>query len=112
MFWNTERAINHKEIVFIPEQHCTSKSYIYLISNVRIINLDITPQIKNMANKFVDSMANEVNYYKLVVSVPESSLKFRKFLSALPWNAWLSDDEVRTTSPNLACCKELSSVLT
>jgi len=86
MTCNTERAINHKEMVYIPEQHCTSKSHIYLISNVGIINLDITSQIKNMANKFVDSMATGVNYHKLVASVPESSLKLRKILSSLPWN--------------------------
>jgi len=47
MTCNTERAINHKEMVYTPDR--TSKSHIYLISNVGIINLDITRQIKNMA---------------------------------------------------------------
>ena len=65
-----------------------------------------------MANKFADSMATEVNYHKLAESVPESSLEFRKFVCPLPWNAHLSDDAVRAASPNLACCKELASLLT
>ena len=112
MTCNTGRAINHKEMVYTPEQHCTSKSHIYLISNLGILHLDITRQVKNMANKFADSMATEVNYHKLVASVPESSLKFRKFVYPLPWNAQLSDDGVRATSSNLVCCKGLASLIT
>jgi hypothetical protein len=83
MTFNSERAINHKEIFYTLEQHCTSKSHIYLISNSDIVNLDITRQVKNMANKSADSMETEVNYH-IVTSVPESSLKFRKFASPLP----------------------------
>lgn len=98
MACNTERAMNNKEIVSTSEQHCTSKSHIYLFSKVGIVNLDIARQVKNTANKFADSMATEVNYHKLVASVPKISRKFRKSVSTLPQNAHLSDDRVRATS--------------
>jgi hypothetical protein len=84
MTCNIERAKNHKEIVSTPEQQCTSKSNIYLISNLDIMNLDIKSQVKNMNHKFADSMATEFNYHKLVASVPKSGLRFRKSQYSLP----------------------------
>jgi len=114
MTCNTDRAINYKEMIYTSGQHCIFKSHIYLISNLCIVNLGITRQVKYMANKFADSMATEVNCHKLGASVPESSLKFRKFVCPLSWNTQLSDDGVRATSPNLRAvgCKELASLIT
>jgi hypothetical protein len=37
------------------------------------MNLDVKSQVKNMNDKFADSMATE-NYHKLVASVPKSGL--------------------------------------
>jgi hypothetical protein len=84
---NTERAINHREIVSTPEQQSTLESKILLLSNSGIINLDIKHQVKNIVHKVEDSTTTGVNYHNLAASIPKSTFTFRRSVSPLSCNA-------------------------